>query len=581
MKRTLDKREIANALREIGGFLDLSESNQFKARAYTNAAGQLDSVQMSMADFVSSGAIRSTPGIGKGIAPVIIELVEKGESPYLEELRAQYPPGILDLIEVPGLSLKRIRALHEELGIASIEQLEEACRTSRLVALPGFGAKTQQKILEGIEFTKKHEESFLLSKAVRLAEEVEKELRALKGTGEIALAGSVRRRLEVATEVVFCLSGVKPDTLLEQIRALGILRDFEDLSARSVRARAVDGIPVLIHLCTPAEFPSILFWETGSEQFVATVVATAVGKGFSLSRTGLRKAGRKVQLASEDSLFEKLGLPAIPPELREAADLPSSKTSRALVKRQDLRGTFHVHSTYADGKNSLKEMFGAARERNFEYVGLSDHSPLASYAGGLTVARLAIQQKEVESLRAEFEPMRIFKGTEADILADGGIDYDDSVMAERFDFVVASIHSRFKMEQDEMTERMVRALSNPFVTFLGHMTGRKLLSRDGYKIDFDRVFDAAAENGVMIEINGDPHRLDIDWRLIPRALSRGVRFSIHPDAHSISNYNFLENGTWVARKAGLPPEMIFNTKPVEEVEEYLKKRKARAMKMKS
>lgn len=578
VKRVPDKRDIANALREIGGYLDLSESNQFKARAYLNAARQIESVQMSMADFVSSGAIRSTPGIGKGIAPVIVELVEKGRSPYLEELRATYPPGILGLIEVPGLSIKKIRTLHDELGISSIEQLEEACRKNKLVSLPGFGVRTQQKLIEGIEFTKKHEASFLLSAAVRIAEELVAGLRELDGVENVALAGTVRRRLEVASDIVFCLSGPEPADLLQQVRGLALLSDPEDLDGGSIRARVAGGPPVVVHACTTAEFPTVLFLETGSDPFVRAVVERGSEQGFTLLRDGLRKRGRKVALSDEAAVFEKLDLPFVPPELRESGQLPSSRTRMKLVNREDLLGTFHVHSTYSDGKNSLTEMFGAARDRAFQYVGISDHSPTASYAGGLTESRLAQQQAEVESLRDQFKPMRIFKGTEADILADGGIDYDNATLAGRFDFVVASIHSRFKMEKDEMTERIVKALSNPFVTFLGHMTGRKLLSRDGYHADFDRVFDAAAENGVMIEINGDPHRLDIDWRLIPRALSRGVRFSIHPDAHSISNYNYLENGTWVARKAGLPPEMIFNTKPVEEVEEYLAERKARAVK---
>lgn len=578
MKRISDKRDVADALREIGGYLDLNASNQFKARAFINAARQIESVQMSMADFVTSGAIRSTPGIGKGIAPVIVELVETGLSPYLEELRSAYPPGILGLIDVPGLTIKRIRTLHDELAISSIEQLEQACRANKLVAVPGFGAKTQQTILEGIEFTKKHEASFLLDAAVRAAEELEAQLKTLIGVHEVALAGAIRRRLEVVSDIVFCISGPKPSDLLRQMRALAVFGSFEEAGDHSVRARARGEMPIVVHAGTASELPTVLLWETGSEQFVSALVERATAKGFTLLRGGLRKGGRKVTLHSEDVIFEKLGLPFVEPELRESERLPSSKRV-SLVTRENLRGTFHVHSTYSDGKNSLTEMFEAAHRLGFEYVGLSDHSPLASYAGGLTLPRLAQQQKEVESLRAEFKPMRIFKGTEADILADGGIDYDDATMGKRFDFVVASIHSRFKMDKEEMTERMVKALSNPFVTFLGHMTGRKLLSREGYQLDFDRVFDAAAENGVMIEINGDPHRLDIDWRLIPRALSRGVRFSIHPDAHSISNYNYLKNGTWVARKAGLPPEMIFNTKPVEEVEEYLRERNTRALKM--
>jgi len=263
----------------------------------------------------------------------------------------------------------------------------------------------------------------------------------------------------------------------------------------------------------------------------------------------------------------------VAPERREDGDDLKLKKPRPLVELAELRGTFHVHTTYSDGRNTLAEMLNAARERGFDYLGLSDHSKAAAYAGGLTEERLKIQKAELEKLKPSVAPMRVFRGTEADILPDGSIDYGAKTLAQ-FDFVVASVHSRFSMTKDEMTERMLRALDDPHVTFLGHMTGRKLLGRDGYTFDYDRIFERAGERGVIIEINGNPNRLDIDWRLIRRALDRGVRFSIHPDAHSIREYGALMTGAWVARKAGLSAREIFNTKPVEEIEEYLAARRS-------
>jgi DNA polymerase (family 10) len=291
---------------------------------------------------------------------------------------------------------------------------------------------------------------------------------------------------------------------------------------------------------------------TGSSEFVAAF----------LERAGEHAA------AKEEELFRRARIPFIAPERRENADDLRLKKRRSLVEHSDLRGTFHVHTTWSDGRNTVLEMLSAARQRDFEYVGISDHSKAAYYAGGLTVERLREQQAEIDQRKGEVKPLRVFKGTEVDILSDGRIDYDDETLAT-FDFAIASIHSKFAMPKDEMTERILRALDNPFVTFLGHLTGRLLLSRDGYTMEFDRVFEKAAQRGVMIEINGNPRRLDIDWRLVGRALERGVRFGIHPDAHSIHEYAALISGTWAARKAGLSPEGIFNTRPVDEVAEYL------------
>src|SRR5437764_2696744 len=376
----------------------------------------------------------------------------------------------------------------------------------------------------------------------------------LAGIDEIEdaeVTGSVRRRLEVVRNINLAVATRKPDVVIATLLAL--VENAEQIADDTVKGLVNGEMDIFFHLGAPADFGGNVLRTTGSAEFVE-----AFGK--------IPKARK------EEDLFTRAGFAYVPPERRETADDLRRKRARPLVTLDSLRGTFHVHTTFSDGRNTVLEMLAAARERELEYVGRSDHSPAAHYAGGLSEERLKQQWREIDRTAPEVAPLRVFRGTEADILPDGTIDYGDRILS-KFDFVIASIHSRFNMPKDEMTERMLRALDDPHVTFLGHITGRKLLSRDGYAVDFDRIFERAAARGVMIEINGNPNRLDLDWRHIPRALSFGVRFAVNPDAHSIREYGALMTGTWVARKAGLGPKEIFNTRPVEEVAEYLAARK--------
>jgi DNA polymerase (family 10) len=538
----IDKRTVARALDEISRYLELSDSNKFRAIAFRNAARKVEDLQTDMQTFVESGAVHKTAGIGKAIGPMIVELVQTGSLPYLDELRKQYPPGILQLMRVPGLGMKKIQLLYERLGVGDVAALEEACRRNQLVDLPGFGKKTQEKILSGLEFVKKQTARFLLPRGLEAADAAKRHLEEVAGIEEVIVSGAVRRRLEVITSVDLVASAKSPAKAAAAIAASHVLSNSEQADDRTVQGFGRNEVPVTIHVCKPAELAETLFVTTGSEEFV-------------------RAAGKR----RED----------IEPELRETGEWLSRKHGK-LVSLEDIRGTFHTHTTWSDGRATLAEMLAAAREHDLDYVGISDHSKTAAYAGGLTEDRVAKLQQEIDSVREEFAPMRIFKGSEADILPNGDIDYGPETLAT-FDFVVASVHSQFKMPKKEMTDRMVRAMHNPFVTFLGHMTGRLLLSREGYQVDFDQVFEAAAENGVIIEINGNPRRLDVDWRHIQRALEIGVIFSIHPDAHSIGEFNFIQTGVWVARKGGLEPHQVFNTLPVDEVAAHLERRRKRAV----
>lgn len=553
----MNKFDIARALDEISTYIELSESNRFRALAFERAAQSIRATDAEPADLIASGELIKLEGIGKGTAAVIDELVRTGQSKYLEELRGQYPPGILGLLRVPKLGLKKIGILHQKLGIGSLDDLEAAARAGRVASLPGFGTKTEQFILGSIEKARRRESHFLLPIGVEIGEQIREHLAAIEEIEDAEVSGSVRRRLEVIRNVNIVIATRAQERVVEALT--GFVERIERIDDDTVKAFARNEIDVWFHFSKPEAFGATLLATTGTPEFVAAFLAHG-GK--------LRRA------RTEKELFDKAGLAYVDPERRENGDDLKHKRHRRLIEVSDLRGTFHVHTTFSDGRNTVHEMLSAAHERGFEYVGISDHSPAAFYAGGLSVEKLRLQQKEIAANERGVAPMRVFRGTEADILADGTIDYDATTL-EKFDFVIASIHSRFQMTKDEMTERMLRALDNPCVTFLGHLTGRKLLSRDGYTIDYERIFEKAAARGVMIEINGNPNRLDIDWRHIRRALDLGVGFAINPDAHSVHEYAALISGTWVARKAGLSAKEIFNTKPVEEVSEYLKKRRKR------
>jgi len=550
----VDKFTVARTLDEIARYIELSDPKPFRARAFEKAARAVENIDDDLDQLVESGAIYDVDGIGKATGQIVEELVRTGESRYLDELRAQYPPGIFDLLRVPRLGLKKIGILFSELGIASLDELEAAARDGRLAKLSGFGPKTAEQILKGVEFARMRESQFLLPVGIEAGETLREKLAEIDEIEDAEITGSVRRRFEVIRNVNLLLATKKPDTVARKLE--GIVADLVQLDEMTYKGVARGEMDVLFHLASPTDFGSEMVRTTGSREFVEAF-------------------GRIPKARTEKDAFRFAKKPFVEPERRETAEDLNAKKRPKLITIDDIRGTFHVHTTYSDGRNSVSDMLSAARDRGWEYVGISDHSQAAYYAGGLNETRLRQQQAEIAREEKNVAPMRVFRGTEADILNDGRMDYGPEILS-RFDFVIASIHSNFKMSQDEMTDRMLRAMDDPAVTFIGHLTGRKLLAREGYSVEYDRIFEKAGQRGIMIEINGNPNRLDVDWRHIKRALDRGVVFSINPDAHSVSEYNAMITGTWVARKAGLSPKYIFNTRGVDEVEEFLRERKARA-----
>lgn len=550
----MNKRDIAAVLEEIAFLLELKGENPFKVKAYSTGARVIESLPEEPAVLVQKGILRNVKGIGEGLAGTVTELVTTGTSTLHKDLKAAFPAGVLEMGGVPGLGPKKIKAVYDNLGVGSVGELEYACIENRLVGLPGFGQKTQEKILAGIRQFKRHQGFHLFANVVEEAESILAAVRGAPGVGCADLAGEIRRRLEVVQALAFVAAGGQPQDLLNALRRVPEVTQVEHRSdARTITARSPQGLPVSIRLADAAAYGWELFCATGSREHVE-----------ALTRR-LQMRGAQLQGASEEAVYAAAGLPYIPPEFREGhgeIELAESGRLPVLIEAGQIQGIFHNHTVWSDGSATLERMVEAARSLGYRYIGISDHSQSAFYANGLKEDRIKAQHAEISAVQKKFPDIRIFKGIEADILVDGAMDYPDEVLAT-FDFVIASVHSRFNLSEEDQTNRICRALANPYVTMLGHATGRLLLSRDAYRVDMHKVLDAAAEHKKIVEINANPHRLDLDWRLCGYAKDKGVTFSINPDAHSTDGLAHVPFGVNVARKGGITAEDVVNTLPVE------------------
>lgn len=555
----MNKHDIARILEEIGLLLELKGESPFKSNAYFNAARTIEGLTGDMTQLIVSGRIRELKGIGEALASKLAELVGTGKLAYYEELKRSVPAGLVEMTAIAGMGPKKIKAVWEKLGITSIGELEYACVENRLVGLPGFGEKTQEKIRQGILQLRKHRGFYLYANVIGEAEKMVAALREAPGLRRVELAGDLRRRMEIIRDMVLLVEADGPhavEVFLQQIESVTEVVCGDD----RVTARSSLGLPVSISVYQKLT-PHALLLATGSESHIAALADRA--RRLSLPwDLGLGKEGRPTpDASSEEALYKALGLPFIEPELREGmGEIEDAEAGRLdrLVEPADIQGIFHNHTTYSDGSASLEEMVEAAKALGYRYIGISDHSQSAFYANGLKEDRIREQHAAIDALRRKVQGITVFKGIEADILPDGSMDYPDAVLA-RFDFVIASVHSRFNLPEEEQTARVIRALSNPHVTMLGHATGRLLLSREGYRIDMKRVIDAAKQYGKVIEINANPHRLDLDWRLCRYAKTQGVRVSINPDAHATDGLEDVPFGVNVARKGGLSFQDVVNT----------------------
>jgi DNA polymerase (family X) len=573
----VNSREVAAVLAEIAVLSELNGENAFRARAFAAAARNLEGTDANLRELAREGRLTSLPGIGAGIAETIRELVESGRSGLYEELRTATPIGLFEVMRVPGLGPKRVHTLYAELGIESLDALETAALDGRLAKAPGFGARTVGKVLDGIRFVREG----MRRRRYPEAREVAERLRAwLRGRAEVRraeVAGAIRRCLEVVDAVeLVALTDDAPRLVaaFSELNGIALREESEGCAA----GQLADGIAVRLHCTDAAGWAAAMLTATGSEAHLASLEVHAASVGLRLDRGRISRDGVPVEVADEAAAYAALGLPWIAPELREGlgeVGLAADGLLPRLVEASDLRGTFHCHTVFSDGRGTLEEMAEAAAARGWRYFGIADHSQSAAYAGGLPPDRVREQRAAVDAWNTrEGGRLRLFHGVESDILADGSLDYDDDVLAG-LDYVVGSVHSGFGLSEAQMTERVLRAVRNPYLTILGHPTGRLLLRRDGYPLDVPAVLDAAAEHGVVVEINANPHRLDLDWRHLRYAAERGVLIAINPDAHSVDALDDVEYGVNAARKGGLEARQILNTWTIEEVEAHLARRRSR------
>ena len=572
----MSKDDIVDILEEIALLLELKGENPFKALAYTKAARALDSFPGDLAALVAKNQL-ATLGLGDALRQKVAELVTTGRLDYHEKLRASVPEGLLALAQIPALGPKKIHALHAKLGIESVEELEAACRAGKVRALAGFGAKTEEKILEGITRSRTYEGQFLYPEALAVAEELRDALRAHGAVGQLAIAGSLRRGVELVRNIDLVASSREPARLLDDFVAWADAKEVVARQDDSATILLESGISATLRVVSDDAYACALHHFTGSPAHNAALREHAAARKMELTERGLFSVGRPakktakrepVPCRDEHDLFAALGLQEIPPELREDRGEMAAAAAHELprlIEWTQLRGTFHCHTTASDGKNTLEEMAAAAREVGLAYLGIADHSRSSVHANGLSEERLGEQIAAIRNWnRAEGDGFRVFAGSEVDILKDGTLDFPDDVL-RRLDYVVASVHNALGQDEAAMTARLIRAMENEHVTMLGHLTGRRLLQREASRVDFEKVIDCAARTGTWIELNCSASRMDMDWRWWRQARDRGVKCVINPDAHRVAALGVLRQGVTAARKGWLRREDVMNTRTLAEI----------------
>jgi DNA polymerase (family 10) len=559
----LTKHDVVACLDEIALLLELCGENPFKARSYTNVARQIEQLEDDLAVLAAEKRLREIKGVGEALEKKLEELINTGCMQYHAELRARFPLTLFELFRIPSLGAKRIKVLYDALGVKSLGELEYACHENRLIGLKGFGPRMQEKLLEGIAFTQRQSGLHLFDKAYDEGERLLALLKAHPEVQRVAVAGSLRRRKEIIKDIDLVASSRNPQAVMDAfVHADGVASVTGHGDTKSSVVLAA-GMAADLRVVSDEQFPYTLCHFTGSKEHNVGLRQRAREWGLKLNEYGLFRNGENIPCADETALYAALDLPFIPPELREdRGELDLHETPR-LVEREDLKGLVHIHTTYSDGKATLDQMVEAAKSLGYAYIAIADHSQSAAYAGGLSPARVAEQQTAIDALNEKVTGIRILKGIESDIRMDGSLDYEQDVL-DTFDFVIASIHSKLEMTEDEATARVVRAIEQPSTTILGHPTGRLLLARQGYPLDFEKVFDACRANHVAVEINASPQRLDLDWRHIRRAKEKGLKLCIGPDAHSVEAIGKVFNGVAIARKGWLGPEDLLNALTAEE-----------------
>ncbi len=550
----LTNKDIAKEFQFLGNIMELHGENTFKIRSYKNAYLALRKLDRPLAE-MDETEISSIKGIGKAITGKIKELLDSGAMATLERYKSQTPEGVQEMLNIKGFGPKKIAVIWKELGVESIGELLYAVNENRLIELKGFGKKTQDDLKKKLEYYQKSRHLFhfatLEAEALPLLEELSGLL-----PGPIELTGAIRRKANTLSAIELIAAGGASE-LMSVLEKVG-LQQIEE-KEESITALTNNELPVTVHLCRADNFGSKQFRHSASKDFLQAFIQKYEGVDFR-------------HLEKEEQVFEKVQLPYIAPELREqdwALELAEQNQLPDLIEEKDIKGVIHAHSTYSDGLHTLREMAEYCRDQGYEYLGITDHSQSAFYANGLKEDRVLQQFQEIDQLNQELAPFKIFKGIESDILNDGRLDYDDALLA-KFDFIIASVHSNLRMDEAKATQRIITAVENPHTTMLGHPTGRLLLSREGYPLDHKKVIDACAANGVIIELNANPYRLDLDWTWIPYALEKGVKIAINPDAHSKAGVHHIRYGVASARKGGLGKKDCVNCRSAAEFSQGIK-----------
>ena len=567
-------KSIIEILKEIGTLLEIKGENPFKTNAYFNAAKTL-SVTENLDDIIKTKRLKQIKGIGEALSQKIEEYSETGRIAYYEELKKEIPPSLIELTAIPNLGPKKIKILYDELGITNAGELEYACKENRLVTLSGFGEKTQKKILKGIEFIKMHKGEFLYGDIFGISEVIRDRFKTIVKPEFVEICGSIRRKREVVKNVDILVCGEDRERLSSFFVSMPEIEEVTLKGDTKISCRLITGIEADLRMVSEAEFPFALLYFTGSKEHNIRLRDISKKKGWNLNEYGLFDGDNPIYLHSEEEIYRALNLSYIPPELREdMGEIEAAEEGMLpdLVMLDDIKGVFHIHTEFSDGMDSVEKMAYAAREMGFSYIGVSDHSKSAYYAGGLKVDDIYRQWEIIDELNESNKDFHIFKGIESDILPDGSLDYDEKIL-EGFDFVIASIHSNFNLKKDDQMKRILKAIENPYTNMLGHPTGRLLLSRDGYDVDMRTIIDAAAEYNVIIELNASPYRLDIDWRHLRYAKEKGVLISINPDAHSAGGLIEVLYGIGIARKGWQEKKDILNTRTILDIKDIFKNKR--------
>lgn len=579
----MDKNSIIKTLEEIATMLELKDENPFKIRAYQNAAKALETSEIDLDKNTPINDLLKIKGIGKSLAEHIITLASDEKLDFYEELKESITPELLEMLKIPTLGPKKVKFLFENLNISSISDLEKAIAQNKLVNLPNFGQKTQENIAKGIESFKKFKEFYLYSDVITEAQIIVNKLLLNENIINASIAGSLRRKKETVKDIDI-VAGIKensdPLIIMDYFTSLN---ETDEIIAKGDTKSSIKlkcGINADLRTVKNDQYPYLLHHFTGSKEHNTVLRGIAKDNGIKINEYGIFKDDTLIRCHNEEEIYKVFKMDYIPPELREnngEFDAALNSKLPVLVEEKDLKGIFHIHTTFSDGNITLKSLCEKLYNEGFEYAGISDHSKSAYYAGGIKEENIDNYFYEIDNFCSAFEKIKIFKGIESDILPEGNLDYKDEIL-EKFDFIIASVHSSFNLSEEDMTNRIIKAIENKYTTILGHPTGRLLLTREPYKVDMIRVINAASENNVAIEINSNPFRMDLDWRLCKYAKEKKVKLFINPDAHKLEDIDNYKYGINVARKGWLEKEDIANSMRKEDMEFFLKNIKNKKIK---